>query len=707
MIYAYLYCVSSEYTDKYGLKKLGCTLYPIHRMSTFNTGDAPGIGLEKKYDAIWRVSAKSKKELLRLESHLHDHFRAFRKIREKTGNKTEWFSVSIDSVSSYLKDQPYVLSQLSNEEIHDIHEKSERPRKTKEDEDEYNEEIEFQETTSCENSLKDHFFDTFLPLGTPRRIQLELWDIWQNICNEHNSYKGIVQWPTGTGKTIGMMMLFIHSFDRCIREGTIFRGLLICPKNDILDTLMIHITKLSLWGIEVYEGHNAQLSTLQIPQYKHILVTATHASLTDPDIWNKFPSISHMHYDEVHRITGEEFFERVKTTNIPFLTGTSATPETSVDSQNIKISELFGKPLNIIHRCSIEDAVAEGWIANPRFCVHVLPNTISRNNIIRSFVSIIDKSILDKQEKGVWKGGKVIAYLPRIQEVQMAIIITRELFPDWHLYSAVRNNDQDIDTKSDELFVTDPADGVIRCLFACERYREGSDIFGLEMTVVLMGSTIGSHVLLQVAGRALRSDYDGKEGWCVIVRPSDEGVTEDDVFDSIVLQIMDFIGAKSLSCTDKIRRAVQTFFGTVEMGGRIYDLDETVKRIQQMYIRKEFERGSHKEKYDVVRVLNRELGIQTRDSYFARSEEHVKFIDDPKSYFKDNWISWYHYLGIDIETFPKSKAEWIIVCKERGILTWSQYKEKKYADLPINPSEMYEDFINWDKEFGLEHEFVW
>lgn len=94
-----------------------------------------------------------------------------------------------------MKDQPYVISQLSNEEIHDIHEKSERPRNTKQQEDEYNEEIEFQETTFCEFSLKDHFFDTFLPLGTPRRIQLELWDIWQNICNENNSYKGIVQWP--------------------------------------------------------------------------------------------------------------------------------------------------------------------------------------------------------------------------------------------------------------------------------------------------------------------------------------------------------------------------------------------------------------------------------------------------------------------------------------------------------------------------------
>ena len=112
--------------------------------------------------------------------------------------------------------------------------------------------------------------------------------------------------------------------------------------------------------------------------------------------------------------------------------------------------------------------------------------------------------------------------------------------PDWHIYTAV----EDADASDDDKFVKDIADGQPRILLACERYREGSDIKGLEMTAILMGNTIGANILLQIVGRALRNDYNGKEGWCVIVKPSDEGTTEDDVFDSIVLEIMEFIDSK-------------------------------------------------------------------------------------------------------------------------------------------------------------------
>jgi len=709
MIYAFLYCVSSYYFDKYGFKKLGCTIHPVHRLCTYNTGDPLGIGLEKKYNGIWKVSAKTKKELLRLESKLHNHFRSVRQRRTETGKNTEWFSVTIDEVDSFLRNQPFVICRLTEQEISNIHIQSERKKRTKQEEEEFQEEIEFSKIQrdffENEENTKQQFFDTFLPIGsTPRRIQLELWDIWESICNENDSYKGIVQWPTGTGKTIAMMMLFVSSFLKTKKNGRIFRGCLISPKNDILDTIIEHIRKLSKWGIEVIEGHNAQLSTTVIPTDKDYIVTVTHASLTDKSVWDRLvQGLTHCHYDEVHRITGEELFQNIQSSNIPFLTGTSATPETSSEIQNKKLAELFGTPLPILHTCSIEEAVAEGWIAQPRFCVHVLPNTINRLSIIASFMGIINQSILDKKEKGLWKGGKIIVYLPLIKEVDMALAIANKTIPDAVIYSAIETKEY----KSDDSFLKDNADGTIRILFACERYREGSDIYGLEITQILMGNTIGTHILLQVAGRALRMDYAGKEGWCVIVRPSDEGVTEDDVFDMVLLQVMNFIGAKSFSSTDKIRRAVETFFGTVEMGGRIYDLDETVRRIQQMYIRKDFERGSHKEKYDVVRGLNQELEIRTRDDYFTSSGEHAKFIDDPKSYFNEIWVSWYHFLGVNIDIFPKSKPEWILACKERGIFTWVQYKEKKYADLPENPSELYEDYTNWDKEFGVEEEFVW
>ncbi len=274
------------------------------------------------------------------------------------------------------------------------------------------------------------------------------------------------------------------------------------------------------------------------------------------------------------------------------------------------------------------------------------------------------------------------------------------------IYSAV----EDAGGLMDDLFVSDNDDGTSRIMFACERFREGSDIKGLEMTLILLGNTIGANILLQVAGRALRKDYDGKEGWCVMVKPCDEGTTENDVFNSIVLQIMEFIGKDSVYTPSgaKIRQVVEKFFGSVEITGKLYDLEETVKRIQSMYVNQFIERSSPKEKYEVVRNLNREMSITSKNEYEERKIEHLKYIDDPKMYFRDSWVSWYHFLGVNTAAFPQTKMEWVRACKEVGLTTWEEYKSKKSENLPNNPSEMYDDYTNWDKEFGVESEdHVW
>jgi NADH:ubiquinone oxidoreductase subunit len=230
------------------------------------------------------------------------------------------------------------------------------------------------------------------------------------------------------------------------------------------------------------------------------------------------------------------------------------------------------------------------------------------------------------------------------------------------------------------------------------------------MTLILMGNTIGANIVLQVAGRALRNDYEGKEGWCVIVRPSDEGTTEDDVFDSIVLQIMELIGKETASVPNspKIRQVVEKFFGNVAISGKVYDVEETVKRIQSLYVRQAFERSPPKEKYDVVRNVNKEMGITSKNQYVERQADHLKYIADPKAYFRESWVSWYHYLGLDTSAFPQTKIEWIRECKEMDLNSWEAYTSKNSVVLPANPGEMYEDYDNWDKEFGIETEdHVW
>ena len=710
----FLYCVSSVYTDKHETKKLGLTIHPVHRMRVYNTGDAPNIELEKRYDGLWQVNAKSRAELLNLEKHLHTHFSSVRQTR--AGKNTEWFAVSFEEVDAFLKSQTYVIRQLSIEEIHIIQAKSECETPLEEMNDFVTETnlIAEQNVVTTKSTpaptLKEDFFATFLATGNiPRRIQNELWDLWEKICETKPKYRGIVQWATGSGKTIALLMLFVLSANAAKKRGQIFRGLLIAPTNDIFGTIIHHIRKLSKWGILVCEGHNARLSSLHIPSDRPVLVTATHASLTEPDVWDKLPSMTHCHYDEVHRITGDEFYKLLEINldswKTAFLTGTSATPKTCAMSQHTKIAKIFGNPLNIIHKCDVDEAILEGWIAQPRFGVNIMSNEVNRKAIIHAFVDIIRLTILHKQSKGLWKGGKVIAYLPLRSEVCNAVIFAKEIMRDWHVYTAV----EDSDASGDDLFVKDAADGQPRILFACERYREGSDIKGIEMTAILMGNTIGSNILLQIAGRALRNDYEGKEGWCVIVKPSDEGVTEDDVFDSIVLQIMEFIGRDTAITPnkEKIKQVVEKFFGPVAISGKIYNVAETIHRIQSLYARKAFERSDPKEKYEVIRALNMELALGSKHEYESKALEHAKYIGDPKSYFKDWWVSWYHFLGVDTSAFPQTKPEWIRAWKDMGITSWTEYKSMSIPTLPVDPGQMYEDYTNPDKEFGVEEELVW
>jgi superfamily II DNA or RNA helicase len=711
----YIYCISTKITNK---KKLGCTRNPIERMRVYNTGDPPGY--EKTYDGIWQINVNSRIELLECEIHLHHHFESSR-LRRSWGSQSEWFDVTLEQVISFLNAQRYVVRQLTLEEIDCIHIKSKSistPTMT---------------DVSCiiknQKTLKDEFFSTFLPVGCiPRRIQNELWDLWESTSEKNAPYQGIIQWPTGVGKTIGILMMFVLSAHFTKKRGSVFRGLLIAPTNDIFDTIMHHIHKLSKWGIVVCEGHNARLSSLHIPHHKPIVVTATHASLTDSEIWNKLPSITHCHYDEVHRSTGNEFHRllqrKLEDWNTLFLTGTSATPRTCNRSQHQKLEKLFGNPLSILHQCEVEEAIREGWIAQPRFGVTITTKHHDRKTILHSFVTTLRDSIMDKREKGLWKGGKVIVYLPLRSDVREAVDRAQTLMSDWYIYSAVEQSRANEQSRvlDDEKFKTDVVDGCPRILFACERYREGSDIDGIEMTVILMGNMMSANVLLQIMGRALRNDYKDKEGWCIIVRPTEDGITEEDIFRSIIIQIMEFIGKhnKTIYTDEKMKTTVEKFFGPLSISGKIYNVDETIQKIQSMYTRLyQPKPSSTKETYERIRLLNKERGIRSKNKYLTWCKEQhsdyirsdyieTDYIENPKSYFNKEWVSWYHFLGVEISAFPPTKSEWIQKCKELGIQSWEDYKQRNLPSLPPNPNEMYDDFTNWGNELGIEEEdIVW
>jgi superfamily II DNA or RNA helicase len=551
--------------------------------------------------------------------------------------------------------------------------------------------------TVQKESLFRQFCNVFLPTSTPRRIQTELWDLFEQICEtpEPLSYKGIVQWPTGTGKTIAMLMLFVIANERARRNGTTYRGLLVTVKNDVFRTISKHFAKLSAFGIDIYDGSEGRLSSVVLPMNRSILLFATRCALTYDGALERLPPMTHIHFDEVHGIAAEKFYERlvsqIDTWNTEIVTGTSATPETCSGSQRERLRALFGG--TILHRCDVDEAVREKWIARPRFHVSVIEKN---DGVLDAFSQALVDTIGKKKV-----GGKYIAYVETSKDDAMYVYKRLQTLVDpLRVYSALDG------VRTDKEFCDAPVDSDPRILVACQRYQEGSDIHGLEMTCALVGDTISAHRMIQKAGRALRLDSPDKEGWFLIVRPSDPGTTEEDVLDSIVLDIVEFLGDRNVRTPNVMESIIRAYLGDLRINGMTTDIDTTIRRVQAAYVRKEYEGRTSKERYDLIRDLNKSMGLLSKSAYEASSDRHAKYINHPERYF-DCWTNWYDFLGVDTSDFPQTKLDWVRVCKAMGIVSWEDYKQKCTASLPANPGEMYEDYTNWDQEFGTDEDIVW
>lgn len=653
----YIYILTSPHKRSNNRRKIGLSTLPHHRLNTYLTGccDMDELYFEKLY----QVQVNSLAELRAIETSLHSQFEACRRRRE-------WFELdSPDLVDEYIRLLPAFMNECTLDDIQDLQQSNDAMKQekqlltlqthaTKTNEPIINEptttelmpDHELEPDPSLYNPSEDYFNHMLKPGQAPRRIQFELFNAFLEKTATLDAYKGIVQWPTAVGKTIGMLSLFFISFLRRSAQGKIWRGLLIAPQNDILNTIIEHIEKMEKWGIVVILGHDAQFTDAMrnCPTDKHVLIITTHASLTDRKKWDMLPEIDHCHYDEVQQSTGLQFFGLLMEW-IPiftYFTGTSATPKTCNSDQHARLHQLFGTPLSILHQCEMDEAVRECWIAQPK----ISANIVEFGTRIQEFVGIISQSIAQKRANGKWKkhGGKVIVYLETIADVQNAVRCAVHHFDrSAAIYMAVkRANEHEHEdelsvlesecivhgAQSDAQFIKDKADGSPRILFACRRYRQGSDIFGIEMTMVLFNSTIAVNVLLQIIGRALRKDEcDDKEGWCVIVktRGQDDTDSPEDVLANILLEFANFIMTTSGSAAmtkQKIREFIMQFMVPLRHdNGTDYPLEETIERMQCMYLRKEYASGNK-----CLREYCNEKGV---DSSFEYAELRKKETGTP------------------------------------------------------------------------------
>jgi hypothetical protein len=475
-------------------------------------------------------------------------------------------------------------------------------------------------TPASEISLKEQFQQVVLQGKPFRSIQEELWNRFETLVRTI-PLRGIVQWPTGVGKTIGILTLFVLSYDAHKKRTprTPFRGLFISPTNDIISTLKLHIDKLYTFGLKLLYGNEGRLKTLIFPDTDDYILITTHASLTTEDISiTILPRFTHIHYDEVHHIAGEILFNTLKhiEKEIPILTGTSATPLTSSEIQHERFHELFGIPTNIISRCEVDYAVKQEWISPPKF-------TLSAQNLLTpsSFIRNIREEV--QRVRGTWKGGKVIIYVPTLTELTLTYLEANK-YSDWNLYVAtpleyVKTNEhcekyqKEVEpilkhaVLDDKFVKVPPTSTDLHILLACKRYREGADIKGIDMTAVWMGETISAYILLQIIGRAMRYEGDStKIGRCMILRGSSTTESTNEIFDNILIDIQAIIGDGNGVSNEQVRVYYEQFIEHVYIDNRSVSKEESVERIQRFFERKPIRDITLKE----LKIIFSKLSIQ-------------------------------------------------------------------------------------------------
>lgn len=598
------------------------------------------------------------------------------------------------------------------------------------------------------DTLKEIYLQDVMKGRAFRQVQDDLWTLFEGMCQQSDIVKGIVQWPTGVGKTVAItsMLYLARHYHFVTKPNKPFRALVISPKNDILETTLSTYTALEQFGLKVLTGFGGQLSSIDIPSNESFILLATHQGLVccgqnkeQPYIYN-LTDIDFVLYDEVHRITGDQLFKAlndlVPKWQTKYLLGTSATPLTSNAEQHIKFHDLFGSPPNIIHRCEYVDAINKGWIAKPRFNVYMTNKQDDTKAFIMGMWSYIDTIITKRKQCEQWKYGKIIWYFPSsLKALSNALSVLLSLhLPNVKFYVA---NVELID-KVNQKYVSDAAtfkhtqggDGNTHILLACQKFREGSDIQGIEMNAVCIGETIEPYILIQIVGRALRTDYEGKIGDCCILKTINKVTqtkqTPNDVLYEIFKRLTIDYGICPLEQEDEIKatdaktitkhnvqKIVDMLLGDVtvdfETQSKTFDKEEASEILQKMYVRELIETNP-KLKYQAVRALNQEYGFQSREHYMKSEDTHMSFVKDPEATFKDKWISWYHFLGVDTSNFPQTKEEFVKYCKKHDIRNNRSYEvhyNKNNIALPQDPFHMYKNFTNWSQELSDDDDLIW
>lgn len=539
-----------------------------------------------------------------------------------------------------------------------------------------------------------------------RSIQEEYWDM---LSYQSLPFRGIVKLPTGTGKTLIVIISLViarYIFNKPIR------ALIVCPQKNIFETTYSYYEKFSrAYGIPVHRcyGNYGSLSSF-VDDGQQWVILATHQGCVVNDNIKRIP-YNFILYDEVHRVTGPEFFEALAEVvdQKDFVIGTSATPFTD-KNQICSLVKIF--PQKSFLDCSYTRAIREKWIVKPRFDVTIKTDATDEE-LYTTLAEKVLEAIDEREVRNMNKGRKVLCYIPQNTDFCCkAYSIFRERIENTNIISYYAN-----DEGEEERFLS-ANDNNWHVMYTCQKYREGSDIKGLEMNFMISGSKIQPYLLLQTAGRTLRNDYDGKEGWCHILKKSESGQSAESILLSIYEELIkDFDicdnslyvdrkapDKKNFDDPPNVRtNTINDFLGKITLDNKVLNREEALQTIENLYLRRD------PNSYEALREYNISCKIRSKAEYFNYVEQgkyqivltKPEIITNPPLYFKDKWKSWYDYLGLDTYMYPQTYDEFVNKIRTLGLRTKRLYdvyvQDHTLCGLPKNPEDLYGCYTYYPK----------
>jgi superfamily II DNA or RNA helicase len=272
-------------------------------------------------------------------------------------------------------------------------------------------------------------------------------------------------------------------------------------------------------------------------------------------------------------------------------------------------------------------------------------------------------------------------------------------------------------------------------LLCVNRVKEGSDIKNLDCGMFLDAVKSRSIVSsLQSIGRIMRPDEGKKKKFAQIIecikvdeRKSVESITVGKVLN----YYKKILNISSLTGQDNYINKIQELFDETEI------INEDGKKVVEIVINKEanikckinlnikevdwrvFKDALRKELANQLNIkeddlLEREftklkhsvrklkLGDKVKYKEYAKNN---KMEESPEVKYKNWWKGWYEFLGIDASKYPRSKEEFIKICRKAKIKDLKGYYQfAEELNLPSMPEELYVNFTTLynelDKNLG-------